>query len=381
MSVDEKSQDPIGLPKEINKNNGYYLVGNISSIDSNLFLYYNQHADSFRILTYVSLDENNTNAYRPEEVLKHVSFSYINYFFRTLDNKDYLHLWYEFEYVPCGNLYLYLNYMKNNENNKISALQKLIIVLNSLYSLAMLHSVPNVQLIHRNISPEVICLSYDWNDYLFKPLISGFNNSRVLPSNGNDDLTKHKRTKYSAPELLNNDYTTKADVYSLGVVLYQVITGEELYNDIFDKSDDTKKCNEIKFGIPEEKVLYVPDLYHDLLEKMLEFDPNNRYCARKAIYLLNKCVANNIYKRTSSSTIKNEEKLTQNEYLIYQKYYQKGELEIENIKSLHINAHRNPHGTFEEVHEIYQNRIAPWAFQQLQSSFLQDAQEHRLKKD
>lgn len=69
---------------------------------------------------------------------------------------------------------------------------------------------------------------------------------------------------YVAPELLKQDvYDQKVDIWSAGIIFYELLTGKLPFN-------------EGKFDPDFELLLEYPDFITDLLPKMLEADPNKR---------------------------------------------------------------------------------------------------------
>jgi len=86
---------------------------------------------------------------------------------------------------------------------------------------------------------------------------------------------------YVAPEVLRGQpYTQKADIYSLGMIMYEVLTG---YPPFTNESHDTNLALKIVQGTrPQfpQQVKY-PQLLIDLIKKCWEQEPNNRPTARE----------------------------------------------------------------------------------------------------
>ena len=89
---------------------------------------------------------------------------------------------------------------------------------------------------------------------------------------------------YSSPEVLNNNYNEKCDIWSIGVIMYLLISGkmpfqgndlEAIKNNILDKN------YKIDFDIPEIKGKYSYESI-DLMKKLLVYDPSKRICANEA---------------------------------------------------------------------------------------------------
>ena len=82
------------------------------------------------------------------------------------------------------------------------------------------------QIIHRDLKPENVVLDSDYN-----PLITDFGLSKIDTSGQNtQDVGTYL---YMAPEVYTTQsYNGKADVYSFGVILFQVVTGKRPYSEL-----------------------------------------------------------------------------------------------------------------------------------------------------
>ena len=87
---------------------------------------------------------------------------------------------------------------------------------------------------------------------------------------------------YVAPEVLKGSYDEKCDIWSVGAMVYIMLTGEPPFNgktnqDIFKSILN----NELKF--PEEKFTEVSKCGIDFMKHCLIKDPVKRFCAEKAL--------------------------------------------------------------------------------------------------
>jgi calcium-dependent protein kinase len=135
-------------------------------------------------------------------------------------------------------------------------------------------------IIHRDLKPENILLETNTTGDLFIKLID-FGNSNYCEKNKRLNL-KVGTPQYMAPEVINKDYDTKADIWSLGVIMYVLLCGSPP----FDGPDDKSIQNKVKIG----KFSFDKDNWKDispeakiLISKMLTLDPKKRISAKEAV--------------------------------------------------------------------------------------------------
>ncbi|RHZ77168.1 hypothetical protein Glove_184g19 [Diversispora epigaea] len=147
------------------------------------------------------------------------------------------------QYASEGNL---REYLKINFNN-INWLQKLSNLRNLSINLMNIHI---LDIIHQDFHPGNI-LSYDFKDTM---LISDFGLSKIIGANPNNPEKKNifGVLPYIAPEVLSGEeYTKAADVYSFGIIAYEMVTGFPPYPDIpHDKDLAMKICDGLRPKIP-----------------------------------------------------------------------------------------------------------------------------------
>ncbi|MFC1850586.1 protein kinase [candidate division CSSED10-310 bacterium] len=127
-------------------------------------------------------------------------------------------------------------------------------------------------IIHRDLKPQNIILLGE------KPIITDFGIARHF---GQSDLTKHDEIlgspNYMSPEqVLGRSLDQRSDIYSLGIILYQMVTG------ILPFAADTpilmalKQVNELPRHVNEINP-DVPATIQKIIMKCLEKSPENRY--------------------------------------------------------------------------------------------------------
>ncbi|RHZ73054.1 hypothetical protein Glove_233g46 [Diversispora epigaea] len=148
------------------------------------------------------------------------------------------------EYAEDGNL---REYLKNNFTN-INWIQKLY----NLYGLSLnLMNIHELDIVHQDFHPGNILSS----NFKYAINISDFGLSKLIGVNPNNPEKKNifGVLPYIAPEVLRSDeeYTKAADVYSFGIIAYEMITGFPPYPDIpHDKDLAMKICNGLRPKIP-----------------------------------------------------------------------------------------------------------------------------------
>ena len=98
------------------------------------------------------------------------------------------------------------------------------------------------------------------------------------PANEESDKTVYGVLPYVAPEVLRGKkYTKESDVYSLGIIIYEVSTGLPPYHDLaHDEFLGIKICN----GLRPKFNIKVPQLMEDLAKQCVDADPLKRPTAK-----------------------------------------------------------------------------------------------------
>ncbi|RHZ85080.1 hypothetical protein Glove_71g111 [Diversispora epigaea] len=147
-------------------------------------------------------------------------------------------------YAADGNLreYLKINFNNINWKQKLYNLQELS---------GRLANIHKLDIVHQDFHPGNI-LSSNFTSFM---IISDFGLSKLKGANPNNPEKKNivGVLPYIAPEVLSGDeeYTKAADVYSFGIIAYEIITGFPPYPDIpHDEDLAIKICNGLRPKIP-----------------------------------------------------------------------------------------------------------------------------------
>lgn len=161
------------------------------------------------------------------------------------------------------------------------------------------------ELIHRNIKPENICVSKSGH-----VTFVDFELSRHLSSNKNLKR-KSGNSEFIAPEFFTGRYTTKYDIWSLGVLLYFLFYEilpfrEEVY---ISKCERLQKC-ELVFD--QEVSANLSFEVQDLIKQMIQYDPEKRISIEKIVSHSWFDILNNDSTETASLSSDTEEGLDHN---------------------------------------------------------------------
>ena len=85
-----------------------------------------------------------------------------------------------------------------------------------------------------------------------------------------------------APEVIEEEYDEKCDIWSVGVILYMLITKKAPF-EANDKEKIMDKIVEEDYNKNSRKLLDVSDEVRDLIDKLLEKDPDKRLSAKEAL--------------------------------------------------------------------------------------------------
>ncbi|RHZ88620.1 hypothetical protein Glove_21g171 [Diversispora epigaea] len=175
-----------------------------------------------------------------------INYASIRFYGITQDLKTHSYMM-VLAYAKDGNL---REYLKINFNN-INWRQKL----QNLYHLSgNLMNTHKLDIVHQDFHPGNI-LASDFKDYYYSIFISDFGLSKLIGANPNNPERKNifGVLPYIAPEVLSGEeeYTKAADVYSYGIIAYEMVTGFPPYPDIpHDKDLAMKICNGLRPKIP-----------------------------------------------------------------------------------------------------------------------------------
>ena len=143
-------------------------------------------------------------------------------------------------------------------------------------------------IVHRDVRPANVL----WDEESGSAVLSDFGIAALLVTSG-EDVTRLTKTgqmvgdpRYLSPEqLLDQDLTELADMYALGVLGYELLTGEGPY----DAKTNTQWIAAHLNGTPKDLLRMRPDVdpaVADLLRRCLSREPKHRPSAEQAARIL-----------------------------------------------------------------------------------------------
>jgi serine/threonine protein kinase len=130
-------------------------------------------------------------------------------------------------------------------------------------------------IINRDIKPSNILMTEKG-----QPMLTDFGLVKIFEDKGSTNLTASGAglgtPDYMAPEQWTGESTTQSDLYSLGVVLYEMITGHRPYASDTPAGILLKQVNE-PLPLPKQYVPDLPQNVESVLLKVLARNPSDRY--------------------------------------------------------------------------------------------------------
>jgi len=171
------------------------------------------------------------------------------------------------------------------KNKDITLLQRIKLAKGTAAGIAWLHGA-TPQIIHRDLKPNNLLVDEHWN---VKVCDFGLSQVKLRENKIRDGKSIPGTPLWMSPEvLLGQDVDEKADVYSFGIVLWEIITGQEP----FPYMEDFKQFKNAITKLKERPV--IPENTHPNLKSLMELcwdqDPNKRPTFQQILPLLDSVI-------------------------------------------------------------------------------------------
>lgn len=143
-----------------------------------------------------------------------------------------------------------------------------IIIEQILEAIAYCHA---KNIVHRDLKPENVLIDSTNNNNI---KVIDFGTSQKMNPKFKMNQT-FGTSYYIAPEVLVTDYDEKCDVWSIGVIMFILLSGKPPFDGDTDK-EICKKVRDGKYSIAGPEWDEISDEAKDLLKKLLTYDPKNR---------------------------------------------------------------------------------------------------------
>ncbi len=181
------------------------------------------------------------------------------------------------------------------------------------------HYLHSLGVVHRDLKLDNILLSAKGRNCNVKLADFGLSALIRLGEEGYDPDESGKRKKYTglrdmwgtkeyfAPEVIDQNYGPQADVWALGCILYEILTGHQAFPIMRGEHDDRplygRICNG-DFSLSHHGLDQISSEAKDLLKNMLTVDPSKRLSASEALqhnWIMRTCDTKNEKKPLTNS--------------------------------------------------------------------------------
>ncbi|TVU26835.1 hypothetical protein EJB05_29400, partial [Eragrostis curvula] len=130
-----------------------------------------------------------------------------------------------FEFLPQGSLDKHIS----DATHGLEWMERYRIIKGICEGLNYLHHGDQRKIVHCDLKPANILLDHDMN-----PKIADFGLSRLFDEKQTRDMTSNVigTMGYMAPEYIDGQITLKSDIYSLGIIILEILTGQKGYTKI-----------------------------------------------------------------------------------------------------------------------------------------------------
>ena len=187
-----------------------------------------------------------------------------------LDNDKYYIIT---DYCPEGELFHEIS-----KKGVFSEIETSFIIYQILQAVRYCHK---MRIVHRDIKPEnIMIMGREKNGLLHVKLID-FGTAKLFDV-GNKQKALVGSSYYIAPEVLKGKYDEECDLWSIGVIMYIMLTGVPPFNGEND-DDILREVSRGKYDTTLASYTALSDNAKDLIGRLLTFNPSERITAEQAL--------------------------------------------------------------------------------------------------
>ena len=214
-----------------------------------------------------SLIKDSPNIYSEISILSELDHPNIVKIFQTIETS--INYYMVFEIIEGGNLQSRIK----RSGSEMQILKYMHDILSALYYMHIRN------IVHCDLTP--LNILFTSNDENAIPKIVGFSSVQNLIEKHSLDVNKLSYV-YVSPDILKKNYNEKTDMWSLGIIIYEILIGKNPYSSK-DKRGTLKEIfkGNLDFENPHFKNLSFNA--QDFIKKLLAINPEDRLSAKEAL--------------------------------------------------------------------------------------------------